>query len=242
MQIARSRPFFSDMRLGDRLWWWDRDTGCRLVLSQPDVDPHLWGEYGRGAVRSYRRHGVERALDRAALDTGNDTVMFFVALDADDTVVAGVRAKGPLECADDSHAVSEWQDQPGQDAVRKMIADRIPYGVLEMKSAWVSDDHPHKQELTDAIARSGSHMMALLDIQFHMATAASYVLNKWRSSGGIIAPIPATPYPDARYQTKLIWWDRSTFSHHAQPHQAAKILTESQALKSHLATASALPR
>lgn len=237
MQIARSRRYSKDLRLGERIWWSDVDTECRLVLSQPAVDPELWAEYGSGALRSYRRHGVECALDRAALDSGDDTVMFFVALDADERVVAGVRAIGPLGCAEDTHAISEWQDQPGQDAVRKMITDRIPYGVLEMKSAWVSDKHPHNQQLTDAIARSGFHMMAVLNVQFHMATAAAYVLNRWRSSGGIIAPIPATPYPDARYQTKLIWWDRRTFIHHAQPHQAAKVLTETQAIRNYLAPA-----
>ena len=42
--------------------------------------------------------------------------------------------------ADDSHAVVEWAGQPGQQAVRDMINDRVPFGVLEMKAAWVIDD------------------------------------------------------------------------------------------------------
>ena len=242
MRIASSRRYVGDLQLGERLCWWDADAGCRLIVSQPSVDQQLWAEYGRGALSSYRHHGVESALDRAALDSGDDTVMFFVALDDNDTVVGGVRAKGPLGCADDSHVLVEWQDQPDQDAVRKMITDRIPYGVLEMKSAWVSDHTPHNQGLTDAIARSGFHMMAMLDVQFCMATAATYVLNRWRSSGGIVAPIRATPYPDARYQTKMMWWDRRTFIHHAQPHQAAKILTETQAITTHLSPTTALQR
>ncbi len=242
MRIAHPHRYLSDVRLAERFCWWDEQSGCRLVLSQPSVDPQLWIEYGRGAVRTYRRHRVERALDLAALKSGDDTVMFFVALDDDDRVVAGVRAKGPLSCADDSHAVLEWQGQPGQSAVRKMIANRIPYGVLEMKSGWVSERHPQSQGLTDAIARSGFHMMAVLDLQFHMATAAAYVLNRWRSSGGIIAPIPATPYPDERYQTKLIWWDRRNFLDHAQPHQAAKVLSETHAISIRRTAALALHR
>jgi hypothetical protein len=73
-------------------------------------------------------------------------------------------------------------------------------------------------------------MMALVDVQFCMATAASYVLNRWRTSGGVVASIPATPYPNERYQTKMIWWNRRDFLNHAEPKQAAKILTETNQL------------
>jgi hypothetical protein len=215
-----------DFRLTKSLRWWDAETRCTLVVSQPRLDADLWSRYVRGAVRSYRRHGVECALDRDALRSGADTVMFFVVLDDRGKMIAGVRGIGPLRSADDSHAVSEWEGRPGQLAVWKMINDRLPYGVLEMKSAWVCDDAHPGQSLTDAVARSGFHMMAILNIQFCMATAAACVLNRWRTSGGVVAPIPATPYPDHRYQTKMIWWDRRTFTRHAQPEQAAKIITE----------------
>src|ERR1700739_2957866 len=137
MAIAGPRRLLEDAPLGERLWWWDADGQSRLVISRPAVDRRLWAEYGRGAVRSYRRHGVECALDRSALHSGDDTALFFVALDADDTVLAGVRAKGPLSRPEDSHALIEWQGQPGRKAVHKMISDRIPHGVLELKSAWV---------------------------------------------------------------------------------------------------------
>jgi hypothetical protein len=73
--------------------------------------------------------------------------------------------------------------------------------------------------------------MALMDIQFCMATAAAFVLDRWRSSGGVVASnIPATPYPDARYRTKMMWWDRRTFANHAEPEQVSKIHTEMMAL------------
>ncbi len=52
-------------------------------------------------------------------------------------MIGGVRAKGPLESAEDSHALVEWAGHPGQAAVRKMINDRVPFGILEMKAAWV---------------------------------------------------------------------------------------------------------
>jgi hypothetical protein len=212
------------------LSWRDPDIDCTLVISQPSTDRSLWAEYVLGASRSYRKHGVECALDVEALQSGSDTVMYLSAIDAGGRMVAGVRAKGPLQSADDSHAIVEWAGQPGQQAVRKLITDRVPFGVLEMKSAWVTDDPDKNRCLTAALARSGFHMMALLDVQFCMATAAAYVLNRWRSSGGVVASIPAAPYPDERYQTKMMWWNRRDFVHHAEPEQVAKILMETQQL------------
>jgi hypothetical protein len=217
-------------RLQQRLSWHDVDTGCTLIVSQPAIDSALWAEYSVGAQLSYREHDVECALDVEALHSGADTIMFFAVINHDGRLLAGVRAKGPLRSADDSHALVEWAGQPGQEVVRKMLNDRVPFGILEMKSAWVTDDPDQNRCLTAALARSGFHMMALLEVQFCMATAAAYVLNRWRSSGGMVAAVPATPYPDARYQTKMMWWNRHDFVTYAEPEQVSKILTETNQL------------
>ena len=220
------------VRLESSAQWWDPDTECTLVLARPGDEPALWQEYLAGADYSYRKHGVECALDIEEIRDGSDTALFFVAIDSNKRIVAGVRAKGPLIDADDSHAVVEWAGQPGLPAVRKMIDDRAPFGILEMKSAWVTDEPGHARALTRAIARSGFHAMAVMDIQFCMATAAAYVLDRWRSSGGVVAAhIPPTPYPDDRYETTMMWWDRSTFANHAKPEQVAKILRETAMLR-----------
>ena len=216
--------------LGQRLSWRDPDIGATLVLSQPAVDPDLWAEFSLGAQRSYRKHGVECALDVDALRTGADTIMFLAVIDDTGRMVAGARAKGPLRSADESHAVVEWAGQPGQQDVRKMITDRVPFGIAEVKSAWVTDELDRNRRLAAVLARSPFHVMALLDIQFCMATAAAYALNRWRSSGGVVAGIPATPYPDERYQTKMMCWNRSDFVNYAEPAQVAKILMETNLL------------
>jgi hypothetical protein len=210
--------------------WRDPDIDCTLVIAQPSTDPELWSDFVAGAYHSYRARGVENALDVDTMRTGSDTVMFFAVLDDAGRMLAGLRAKGPLMYADDSHAVIEWAGQPSQQAVRDMINDRVPFGVLEMKSGWVAGDADRDLDLTTPLARSPFHMMALIDVQFCMATAASYVLNRWRSSGGAVAGIPATPYPDERYQTKMIWWNRRDFVRHAEPAQVAKTLVETSQL------------
>ena len=73
-------------------------------------------------------------------------------------------------------------------------------------------------------------MMVMLDFQFGMCTAATAILNTWRSSGPVVAAIPATPYPDERYRTKMLWWNRRDFFNHAQPEQLAKIIHETKEL------------
>lgn len=223
--------FDSGYSHGASMSWWDADAECTLVMSRPSDDEALWLEYLVGAERSYRRHGVSVALDVDAIRRADDTTLFWAVLDSTGRVVGGVRAIGPLTSPDDSHAVVEWSGQPSLPVVRKMIADRVPFGIVEMKSAWVTDDPDRNRQLTKPLARSGSHAMALLGIQFCMATSAAHVLERWRSSGGVVAPIHSTPYPDERYHTKMMWWDRLTFANHAEHDQIAKILAEMEAIR-----------
>jgi len=207
--------------------WWDPDTECTLVASAPTTEPRLWAEYVRGARDSYCKHGVERALDLESLRIPSETALFLAAIDDTGRMVAGVRAKGPYGAADESHAVIEWRGRPGLATVRKLIADRIPFGVVEVKTAWVNDDPARNRSLTNALARFPLHSALLLDAKFAMATSGEHVLARWRSSGGVVASqVPATPYPDERYQTTMMWWDRAIFAKHAEPRQASRIASE----------------
>src|SRR3569832_2141318 len=113
-----------DFQLARNASFWDSDADCTVVMSQPSVDRSLWHEFLRGADRSYRRHGVERVLDVAAIRGGEDTSLFWAILDTAGRGVGGLRAKGPLSSADESHAAIEWSGQPGLLQVRKMITDR----------------------------------------------------------------------------------------------------------------------
>ena len=221
----------ADSHITETLGWWDGDTDCTLVVSRPSTDPELWNEYLTGALRSYRKHGVECALNFDDIKDGHDTRIFFAAINTAGRVVGGVRAKGPLLAAEDSHAVVEWQGHPAQHAVAKVISDRLPFGVVEMKTAWVADEPDRNRCLTKTLARTALTAMVLLDAQFVMATAATHVLDRWRSSGGVVAAkIPAAAYPDERYRTKMMWWDRRTFANHAEPNQVSKMLAEMRLL------------
>jgi hypothetical protein len=211
--------------------WYDSETRCTIIVSRPSDEPELWTDYLAGAERSYRKHGVEMALDFAEIADGCDTALFFAAVDDSGKVIGGTRAKGPYRCADDSHAVVEWAGQPGLRSVRKMIDDRVPFGIAEMKTAWVTDDPSRSKAMTTTLARTALHSITVLGIQFSMATSAAHVLDRWRSSGGVVvSKIPATPYPDERYRTKIMFWDRRTFARHAQPQQILKTIEETSYL------------
>ena len=141
--------------------------------------------------------------------------------------MGGIRAKGPLESAEESHAIVEWADQPGL-SHRAQDADR-PAAVRRRGDEDRLDDRRPEpsRALGSTLARTPFTTMALLDAQFVVATAGSHVLNRWRTSGGVVATkIPATPYPDDRYRTKMMWWDRSTFTNDAEPEQVSKIFNE----------------
>jgi hypothetical protein len=209
-----------------RVACWDPVAECSLIMAKPADEPELFAAYHRGAVANYARFGVSDALDSDLQRCADDTALFWAMTDLDGRVVGGVRAKGPLRSPEDSHAMVEWAGQPGEAEVRAMIAERIPLGIIEMKAAWLDKDPTPGRLRSKMIARSGFHAMAMLGITFCMASSAAHILEQWRSSGGEVAPIPATPYPDERYETKMMWWDRRTFTVHGDREQVAAIFRE----------------
>ncbi len=200
--------------------WRDQATGCWVAASTPEADPDLWEQYLDGAFQSYRRHGLEWVLDVDAVRDGADTALFFAATDPQGRVVGGTRVVGPLRAPEDSHALDEWDGNPGAAVLRYMIANRIPFGVVEVKSAWANSQEYGSRALSRVLARTALPTMTLMGAQFVMATAAAHVLEQWQSSGGVVASrIPAAAYPNENYRTKVMWWDRRTIATHAEPDQ-----------------------
>ncbi|MFC9554395.1 hypothetical protein ACFTWF_26530 [Rhodococcus sp. NPDC056960] len=215
----------TDTILDRTLSVWDPRSECRFVVARPSDEPALWEEYLEGAVTGYRKYGAEKALEYRRIQDGDTTAAFFVAIEPNGSVAAGVRIQGPYLSADQAHAITEWGTHPGAPAVRRMIEDRLPFGVVEAKGAWVSDSASRRGELVSALGRFATYSMDLLDVQFMLATAAAHVLDTWRSSGGVVADhIAPVPYPDDRYETRLMWWDRSRRRGRAESLQLAQLL------------------
>lgn len=221
--LARPRPEIDEFT---RVTCWDPVAETSMIMATPAAEPELFEAYHRGAVASYTRFGVSDAMDPDVASCADDTAVFWALTDVAGDLVGGVRAKGPLRTPDDSHAAIEWSGQHGESDLRRTIAEMVPLGVIELKGAWTAREavgHRHRSQM---IARCGFHAMAAFGFTYFMATSAAHILEQWRSSGGVVADIPATPYPDERYETKLIAWDRRTFTVHGDADQVTAIFRE----------------
>lgn len=185
-------------------------AGCEFHVTTPDRDRDLWYRYLGGALANYRRFGVESVLEYAKVEPGDTTSLFFAAVDPRGEVVGGMRVQGRYGFAEEAHALTEWTGRPGTEELRTDIACRIDDGgVIEMKTGWVAPQFPRKRELTAALARIFLHAIRLADVRYALGTVATHAVPKWSTTGGEISSI-VTPvaYPDARYRTVPMWWDR----------------------------------
>lgn len=208
--------------------YWEPVSGARFLVTRPEDSPSLWAQYLDGLEKTYTSFGVEAALDLGAIFHGRQLPTFAVALGADGKVVAGVRAHGPLHEAEEAHALLEFAAAPeGQSTVRRFIGDRTPFGITELKGGWVDDQAANRRELSNALARSFIHIMDAMKVQFGFCTAAVHAANRWSTVGGRpIDGLQPVAYPDDRYQTTLMWWDRRSFDRYCEPDQLARIRAE----------------
>ena len=207
------------------------ETPYRFIVATPATAPELWTEFLSGAHIAYSRHGIENALD--GMEDGCGTTLFLAAVDHEGTVVGGVRAQGPYASIDEAHAPLEWAGHPGENTLRKQISDRLPFGVVEMKTAWVGNKGVEGHAVANAIARSAYPVSTLLGAKFVLATAADYSIRRWGSSGGRIATeIPAAPYPTPDIRAMVMWWDRETMLGRADARLVPSMLRETDELMS----------
>ncbi|MGN7157526.1 hypothetical protein ACTHRK_15675 [Dietzia cercidiphylli] len=203
-----------------------RVNGVTLVLATPSTAPVLWRDYLDGARDSYAGHGVSAALQYSEVIGGENTALFFAALDPRGTVVGGVRAQGPYTSHHESHALLEWAGQPGLDLVTESISRRLPAGIVEMKTAWAAPG-PTAATVASLLPRTALPTMSLTGARFIMATAADHVLRRWEASGGRVETrIPPAPYPNNNYRTRLMWWDRDRLHLDAEPEVHAEMLRD----------------
>ena len=209
----------------------DPTSGCRFVVATPSGHPSLWRRYLDGAVDSYRRHGVESVLEYESVVGGRETSLFFVAVDRAGVVVGGMRAQGPYQFAEEAHAVTEWAGAPGTSELISGIEARLSDGVIEMKTGWVADTANRKNELTDGLARIFVHALQVLGARFALGTVAQHAQRRWRTTGGVVsADVAPVAYPDDRYQTVVMWWDREQVADLAAESQLPHLIDEAAQL------------
>lgn len=196
----------------------DDASDCTLVIGTPAAIPSIWTDYIDGAHRSYAAHGVEAALNYDTVRSGDTTRLFCAAIDHDDTVIGGLRIQGPYEHARQAHAIHEWSGHRGETELIDAVATRVSGGIIECKAAFVDVAGRRAHHLAVLLSRTPLFMTTITECRYMMATAADYVLARWAAGGGCIdTAVPTTPYPDTRYRTRAMFWDRHTMAHDAEP-------------------------
>lgn len=191
--------------------FFDPASGRFVVIATPAEQPKLWAAYLKGALASYRRFGVESALDYDRVRDGRTTSFFAVAMERDGRVVAGLRGQGPYTCVDQAYALQEWKGSVGAAALHGEIRDRLADGIVEIKAVWVDHRATRSRALSAALARIFVHSLSLLNVRYAMCSAAIHARPRWQANGGVVSDsVPPVAYPDDRYQTVLMWWDRET--------------------------------
>lgn len=209
----------------------DPHSRTTVVFATPRSAPGIWSEYLDLAHASYEARGVAAAIEYDAVRDGGSTRLFCAVVDYRARVVAGLRLQGPYLHPGQSHALHEWAGRPGRSLLVNAIDARIPYGIGEIKTAFVDPAASRPGAVAAALARTPLAFMSLTGARFMMATAADYVLDRWQSGGGRIDDsIPATPYPDDRYRTRVMFWDRRTIADDADPAMWRQMCADTYAL------------
>jgi hypothetical protein len=163
-------------------------------------------------------------------------------LQPDGQVVGGMRVQGPYESADQAHAVQEGAAFEDDSEVRREISERIPAGVIEMKTGWVSDTAWRRAEITAGLARFFVHFINLTGVRYAVGTVATHAVKRWQTTGGVVsANVAPIVHPDERYRTVLMWWDRETFAELAAVEQLSAIMDESAQLAAGTRCAGSIP-
>ena len=200
----------------------DPISGARVAIATPAGDVDLWRRYLGGARSVYDAHGVGAAFDHDAVLDGVDTTVFFAIVDDADVCRGGLRVQGPYGRVDETHALQEWAGTPGRTDLVRAIGHRLGDGIVETKTAWVDPTVGDPAAAADLLARMALPILVATGARHLMATSAEHSLRRWTSSGGRIdESVPATPYPDERYRTRLMWWDRETIDRTAGPRVVA---------------------
>jgi hypothetical protein len=211
--------------------YFDPESGRQFLVARPTAQPELWAAYIEGAWLSYRQHGVESAVDYDHVSDGKSTSLFVAAVEYDGRVVGGARVQGPYLQAEQAYALREWAGRTGSDELRTQIAARIDEGVVEIKAVWVDNSAALHEELTTGIARFFVHALMLTKVRYAFCTAASHAVPRWQSSGAVVsADVQPVAYPDERYRTSVLWWDRRSALRSISAEQRRAILRESEQL------------
>lgn len=189
----------------------DPVTGLRFEMHHPASRPDRWEKYLEGAAREYDRYGIAGLVDERALERPEGVPLFFVGVDADDRVVAGLRCHGPLDEAAAAQALAEMAASPEWRDHRQALESITPYGVVEMKGAWRTMSGDGNHLVVAAMVRCCVHAIEWLGAEILLAAVAERMEPILASVGSLMMGTEASPYPSDKYRTVLMALRRARY-------------------------------
>ncbi len=179
----------------------DQESGVRFEGHHPAERPDLWKMYLDGAEGKYRSFGFEETLHRKDLEAGNGVSLFFLAFDADNKVVGGVRVHGPLESRHQAAIMGEMAASTEIEQIGELIDQNIALGAIEIKGAWSHGESAIGHRLLVALSRCVVHALNWLGAEFAVMAVADRLQPLGELTGAVRIGTTSVAFPDERYRT-----------------------------------------
>ncbi|MGH9110206.1 MAG: Rv1355c family protein [Acidimicrobiales bacterium] len=207
----------------------DRTSGLRFEGHHPAARPDRWRQYLDGAVHEYERYGVAHLIDRRALERAEGVSLFFVGVDPSDRVVAGVRCHGPLDPDAVAQALVEMASSPEIDQLRAAVERVKPYGVIELKGAWLRLSRSRQAD--DPFNRVPVHALEWLGAEVALLAVTARLEAPMELIGARRMGREVARYPTERHRTILMGLHRARYRSQARPDFPPHIRRESEQLR-----------
>lgn len=208
----------------------DRALGWRFEGHHPLERPDLWRQYVEGCVREYERYGIGELVDRPTLERADGVPLFFVGIDLDERVVAGVRCHGPLDAVADCQALAEMVTSPEIDGHRASVQRDLPHGVIELKGAWRELSGDHNQLVPGPFSRVPIHALEWLGAEVALTAVAERMEPPLELVGARRMGRESAPFPSERYRTVLLALRRARYGALAQAEHLPHLRQEAEEL------------
>ena len=192
--------------------------------------PDLWRLYLNEAEGRYRSRGYEGTLRRRELEEGHGVGLFFIGFTPEGEAVAGVRFHGPLESSHEAALMEEMASSPEIDDYRALIEENLHLGVIEVKGAWSKGEAAVGVRLVAAISRSVTHAMNWLGSERAVAATSDTLVPVGSVAGGRQVGSAWVPYPDERFRTVCVTWQRAKSQELATPEHRVLLRQEHEQL------------
>ena len=208
----------------------DVESGIRFEGHHPAERPDLWRLYLDGAEGKYRSFGFEETLHRQELEAGHGVSLFFLAFDADNKAVGGMRVHGPLENRHQSAIMGEMAASSDIEEIGDVLDREARLGAIEIKGAWSEGEAALGHRLLVVFSRSVVHALNWLGAEFAICAVADRMLPVGEVTGAIRVGTTSVAFPDERYRTVAVSYRRNLSYELSSPENQFALRREAEQL------------